>query len=66
MLKKREIFGEMLFYQKKVLAFNFTHQGKIKPKVSPPQIIKTIKHKAWQSPSFPVPKALLPTIIKII
>ena len=65
-LEEREIFRKMLFYQKKALAFNFTYRGKVKLEVLPPQIIETIKHKAWQSPGFPVPKALLFTIIEII
>ena len=46
MLKKKEIFEEMLFYQKKAFAFNFTHQRKVKSEVLSLQIIKTIKYKA--------------------
>ncbi len=65
-LEERKIFREMLFYQEKALAFNFMHRGKVRPEVSPPQMIETIEHEAWQSPGFPVPKALLPTVIKMI
>lgn len=61
-----EIFHEMLFYREKALAFDFTHRGKVRPEVSPPQIIDTIDHDAWQSPGFPVPKALLPTVVEMI
>jgi len=34
--------------------------------VSPLVILKTIPHKAWQVPNFPLPQTLIPEIIKIV
>jgi hypothetical protein len=34
--------------------------------VVPPQEIRTVEHKAWQSPGFPVPKKLQPTVIQML
>ena len=56
--KERELFLEVLYNREKALAFDFTDIGKVKPDVAPPQIIKTVEHKAWQVPGFPIPKAL--------
>ena len=64
--EEKEAFVEILFAREKTLAFDFTYRGKVRPEVSPPQMIKTIKHKAWQSPLFPVPKALIPTVVEMI
>ena len=30
------------------------------------QEIRTVPHKAWQAPGFPVPKALKPIVIKML
>ena len=45
-LEEREIFKEMLFYQKKALAFNFMYQEKVKLKVLSLQMIEMIEYKA--------------------
>jgi hypothetical protein len=37
---------EMLYHQEKVLAFDFSHCGKVRLEVVPPQVIKTIEHEA--------------------
>jgi hypothetical protein len=52
----------MLYNREKALAFDFSHIGKVKPDVAPPQVIKTIEHKAWQVPGFPIPRALTPVV----
>jgi hypothetical protein len=44
--KERELFIEVLYNREKALAFDFSHIGRVKPDVAPPQIIKTVKHKA--------------------
>ena len=38
----------------------------IHPEVALPQVIKTVKHKAWQVPGFPVPKALILMVVELL
>src|ERR1700730_1159974 len=56
----------MLYNREKALAFDFSEIGKVKPDVAPPQVIKTVKYKAWQVPRFPIPKALHSTVVGIL
>jgi ribonuclease HI len=56
----------MLYNQEKAIAFDFSEIGKVKLDVAPPQVIKTVKHKAWQVPGFPIPKALHPTVVGML
>ena len=56
----------MLYNRKKALAFDFSHCGKVRPEVAPPQVIKTVEHKAWQVPGFLVPKALVPIVVEML
>ena len=56
----------MLYNREKALAFDFSHCGKVRPEVAPPQVIKTVEHKAWQVPGFPVPKALVPVVVEML
>jgi len=56
----------MLYNREKAIAFDFSHIRKVRLEVAPPQVIKTIKHKAWQVPSFPIPRALQPIAIKML
>jgi hypothetical protein len=48
------------------MAFDFSEIGKVKPNVAPPQVIKTVGHKAWQVPGFPIPKALRPIVVGML
>jgi hypothetical protein len=64
--EERELFVEMLYNREKALAFDFSHCGMVRAEVAPPQVIKTVEHKAWQCPGFPIPKALLPTAIEML
>ena len=64
--RERELLEEMLFYREKVLAWNFTEMGRIRPEVFPPQEIRTIEHEAWQAPSFAIPKALKKEVIAML
>ena len=34
--------------------------------VAPPQVIRTVKHKAWQAAGFPIPKALIPIVCDML
>ena len=56
----------MLYNQEKVIAFDFSEIGKVKLDVALPQVIKTVKHNAWQVPGFPIPKALHPTVVGML
>ena len=53
----------MLYNQEKAIAFNFSHIRKVRLDVALPQIIKTIKHKAWQVLGFLIPKALYLVVV---
>jgi hypothetical protein len=64
--QEKAVFTEILYNREKVLAFDFSHCGKIHLDVAPPQVIKTVEHKAWQVPRFPVPKALVPVVVKML
>jgi hypothetical protein len=56
----------MLYNQEKALAFDFSHIRRVRSDVAPPQIIKTVEHKAWQVPRFPIPKALRPIVVTML
>jgi Reverse transcriptase (RNA-dependent DNA polymerase) len=38
----------------------------VRPEVAPPQVIRTVKHEAWQVPGFPIPKALTPIVCDML
>ena len=48
------------------MAWDFTHMGRIRSEVAPPQKIQTIKHDAWQVPTFPVPRAVEPDVVRML
>src|SRR6266576_6426648 len=58
--QERDVFVEMLYNREKAVAFEWEHKGMVRPEVAPPQVIRTVKHEAWQVPGFPTPKALIP------
>jgi len=64
--RERQFLIEMFINRKGSFTFDWTECGKIHEDVSPPIEIKTIPHKAWQTPSFPVARALVPKIIQIL
>jgi hypothetical protein len=45
-LKEKELFIELLYNREKAIAFDFSHIRKVKADVAPPQVIKTVEHKA--------------------
>ena len=63
--EEKDLLIEMLYNREKALAFDFSQLGRVSRDVAPPQVIKTIPHKAFQAPSFPIPKALIPLAIKM-
>ena len=48
------------------MAFDFLHCGTVRLEVAPPQEIRTVKHDAWQVKNFPVPKALVRTVVEML
>ncbi len=64
--QEKDLFLMMLFNREVALAWDFSHLGKVKPEVAPPQKIETIEHKAWQSPGFVYLKALSLIIIRML
>jgi hypothetical protein len=64
--EEKALFIEMLYNREKVLAFDFSHCGRVRREVAPPQVIKTVEHKAWQVPGFPVPRALIPVVVRML
>ena len=65
-LEERVVFIEMLYNKEKALVFNFLYCRKVCLEVALLQVIKTIKHKAWQVLGFLVPKALVPIVVEIL
>jgi hypothetical protein len=61
--RERQFLIEMFINREGSFAFDWTECRKIHKDVSPLIEIKTIPHKAWQTPSFPVARALVPKII---
>ena len=64
--EERDLLFIILDNREGALAWDFSYLGLLKPEVSPPLEIRTIPHKAWQEPSFSVPRALAPVINKLV
>lgn len=64
--QERDLLIEMLHYREGALAFDFSHCSRIREEVAPPQVIKTVEHKAWQAQSFPIPKALTEVVSNML
>jgi RNase H-like domain found in reverse transcriptase/Integrase zinc binding domain len=65
-VEEKELLLEVLTNREEALAFDWTHCGTIRPEVAPPQEIRTIDHKAWQTPNFPVPRALMGKVVDML
>ncbi len=63
---ERRLLVEMLYNREKAIAFDFSHCTRIAEDVAPPQKIRTIPHQTWQSPGFPVPRKLVPEVIRML
>ena len=64
--QEKEVFTEMLYNKKAVLAWNFAEMRKVKKEIASSQKIQTVDHKAWQIPGFQIPKALTPIVIDML
>ncbi|RDW88499.1 hypothetical protein BP6252_00531 [Coleophoma cylindrospora] len=65
-LQEREVLMELLYAREAYIAFNFEEIGLLRPEVAPPQEIRTILYIAWQTPGYPIPKALKSDAIAMI
>ena len=65
-IQERDMLTEMLYNREASLAWEFSEIGKVRPEVAPPQIIKTVEHRAWQAPGFPIPKALTGIVTEML
>ena len=57
---------EMFYNREAAFAFCFDHVTRVRPEVAEPQEIRTVEHKAWQAPNFPVAKSLLPVVREML
>ena len=64
-LVERMLLEEVLINREKVFVFKWQECGQFYKDISPPIMIYTVKHKAWQVASYPCLKALLPLVIKM-
>ena len=64
--EEKELLFTVLTNREEALAFDWDHCGTIRPEVAPPQEIRTIEHNAWQTPNFPIPKALITKVIEML
>ena len=64
--EERAMFDEMMINREEAIAFEWKEVRKIHPDVSPPIMIKTMPHQAWQEKNFPCPKALVPVVVKML
>ena len=60
------MFYELMLNREGAIAFDWTECTKIHEDVSPPILIKTVPHNAWQERNFPCPKALIPVVVKML
>ena len=63
---EKDILVEILFNREGALSWEFEEMGRVSSEVAPPQVIRTIPHIPWQAKSFQVPKALEPTVIRLV
>jgi hypothetical protein len=64
--QEKNLMLEMLYNREAALAWDFNEIGCVKDSVAPSQEIRTVPHKVWQTPSFPVPRALQKTVIEML
>jgi hypothetical protein len=64
--EERDLFEEMLLNREKAIAFDWKECGKVHEDVTPPIVIKTVPHKAWQAAGFAFPKALREKMMEML
>ena len=63
--KEREFLTEVLYTREAALAWNFEEAGMLRPEVSPPIEVRTVKHEPWRDRGIPVPRAIKPIAAKM-
>ena len=63
---EKKKFEEMLRWHEKAFAFEAKEIKYVDPKVISPMVIFTVPHVPWDLKPIPVPKAMIPKIIKIL
>jgi len=64
--KEKELFLAVLLNREAALCWEFEECGSIDHKVAPPQVIRTVPHKAWREKGIPIPKALEGAALEIL
>lgn len=64
--QKREVYIEMLYNRKVILAWNFIKIEKVKREISPSQKIRTVDPKTWQVLGFQICKSLTSTFMDML
>src|ERR1700712_3039004 len=64
--EEKDVLEEILFNREGALAWDFPEIGQVSAEVSPPQVIRTIPHEAWQAKAFNTPKALYDKVVSIV
>ena len=65
-VEEKAMFFELMLNHEGAIAFDWKECSKIHEDVSPPILIKTVPHEAWQERNFPCPKALFPIVAKML
>jgi hypothetical protein len=63
---ERHIFEAMLVAREPALSWDFSEIGRCSLEVQPPVKIRTVKHQAWQVPTYSVPRALRQELVEML
>ena len=64
--EEKAMFTHLMLNREAALAWDWSHVSQISTDVAPPQVIRTIPHKAYQAPTRELPRALRDTAIKML
>jgi len=59
-------FHAMLKKREPAMAWNFSDLGRLGEEVMPAVKVRTVPHEAWQAPTYPVPRAVRPELVKML
>jgi len=59
-------FHAMLKKREPAMAWNFSDLGRLSEEVMPAVKVRTVPHEAWQAPTYPVPRAVRPELVKML
>ena len=64
--QEKELLLHVLLCREAALAWEFSHAGRIDPMIAPPQEIRTVPYKAWQTPGVPIPKPMVSQVVELL